>query len=161
MQFEHIIQINSFELGAPPLLSREQVWRGIALRVYDPAHFIIGLEGHAVRHHERREDGSEVIERTLHFGPFEVEDRAILVPMEQIRIDVAATDRWPACSAQVRIEEPEAGFLFLRFIYEWDDEDPSERALSDDERAIREQAYLAMDMDTVIRIRQLAEDSMH
>ena len=161
MQFEHIIQINSFELGAPPLLSREQVWRGIALRIYDPANFIIGLEGHAVRHHERREDGSEVIERTLYFGSFEVNDRATLIPMEQIRIDVAATDHWPACSARIGIEEPEDGFLFLRFIYEWDDEDPSEKALTDKERGIREQAYLAMDMDTVIRVRQLAEDSMH
>lgn len=161
MQFEHIIQINSLEFGAPPLLSREQVWRGIALRIYDPGHFIIGLEGHAVRQHERLEDGSEVIERTLYFGPFEVNDRATLKPMEQVRVDVAATDRWPACSAITRIEEPEAGFLFLRFTYEWDDGNPNEQTLTDDERGMREQAYLAADMDTVSRIRELADDGMH
>lgn len=161
MPFEHIIQINSFELSAPPLLTREQVWRGIALRVYDPVHFIMGLEGHAIRSHQRFDDGSEAIERTLYFGPFEVQDRAILTPMEQIRIEVAGTDRWPACSAITRIEEPEDGFLFLRFTYEWDEQNPSEKALSAEERGMREQAYQAMDMDAVSRIRELADTDMH
>ncbi len=161
MRFEHIIQINSFELGSPPLLSREQVWRGIALRIYDPAHFIIGLEGHSVRQHERLENGIEVIERTLHFGAFEVHDKATLTPMEEIKVEVIGTDRWPACSARTCIEEPEASSLFLRFIYEWDDSDPSEQLLTAEERGIREQAYQALDMDTVTRIRELAHNSPH
>ncbi|GAA5236655.1 DUF1857 family protein [Verticiella sediminum] len=160
MRFEHIIQINSHEIGAPAVLSREQVWRGIALRAYDPAHFIIGLEGHAVRHHERRDDGTEVIERTLHFGVFEVDDKVTLTPMEQIHVEVAATDKWPACTATARIEEPEPSSLFLRFVYEWNDADPAEQALSDDERRMREQALVGLDMDTVSRIRELADSGM-
>src|SRR5690606_18460558 len=109
MRFAHIIQINSQEFGAPPLLSREQAWRGIALRAYDPALFGTGLGGHAVRRHERHSDDSEVIDRTLHFGAFEVDDRVTLTPMQEVHVEVAGTERWPACSATTRIEEPEPG----------------------------------------------------
>lgn len=156
MRFEHIIQINAPHDPSLPLLSREQVWRGLALRVYDPAHFVIGLEGCAIRAHHHDDMGREHLARTLYFGSFEVEDSATLEPLLQTRIDVAATDRWPACTAIARIEEPEPDALFVRFSYAWNDADAAEQILSDDERKMRQQAYQAMDMDTVARIRELA-----
>ncbi len=156
MRFEHIIQINAPQDLTLPLLSREQVWRGLALRIYDPAHFIVGLEGCAIREHHHDDQGREYLARTLHFGSFEVHDAATLEPLQQTRIDVEATDRWPACTAIARIEEPEADSIFVRFSYEWNDADAAEQVLSDDERMLRQQAYQAMDMDTVARIRELA-----
>ena len=159
MRFEHLIQINDLHEPGLDVLTREQVWRGLALRAYDPAHFILGLQGCAIRHHSREGD-HEVIERTLHFGSFEVNDRVTLENLEQTRVDVAATDKWPRCSATARIEEPEPLSLFIRFVYEWNDADSAERALDDAERRVREQACLAADMDTVQRIRELARQPL-
>lgn len=160
MRFEHIIQINAPHDPSLPLLSREQVWRGLALRAYDPAHFIVGLEGCAIRDHVREDSGREHLSRTLHFGSFEVEDVVTLDPLEQTRVEVSATDKWPHCTATARIEEPEPLSIFVRFTYEWSDASAAEQALSDDERALRQQACQAMDMDTIARIRELASGGM-
>ncbi len=155
MQFEHLVQINAFDQPDLPWLTRAQVWRGLALRAYDPTHFILGLEACSIRYHERLDD-CEILERTLHFGSFEVDDRVTLHPQEQTRIDVPPTELWPRSSATARIEEPEPNALFIRFVYEWDDSSPSEQALDADSRTAREQAYMAADLDTVQRIRELA-----
>jgi len=159
MRFEHLVQIN--DLTAPGLerLSREQVWRGLALRAYDPAYFILGLEGCSIRNHERR-DNEEVLERTLHFGSFEVEDRVTLLHEQQTRVEVQATDKWPHCTATFSIEEPEPQSLFIRFVYEWDDSKLAEHQLDDDSRLAREQACHAADIDTVQRIRELAQQPL-
>lgn len=160
MRFEHLIQINAPADRSLPVLARAHVWRGLALRAYDPAHFIMGLEGCAIRDHRREDDGREHLTRTLHFGSFEVEDTVTLEPELQTRVAVEASANWPRCTATARIEEPEPQSLFIRFTYEWDDADAAEIALTDDERRLREQACLAMDMDTVARIRELASGGM-
>lgn len=159
MRFEHLVQINAFDQPQLPWLTREQVWRGLALKAYDPTHFIIGLEACSIRYHERLNE-CEILERTLHFGSFEVQDRVTLHPMQQTRIDVPQTELWPRSSAIARIEEPEPSSLFVRFVYEWDEFSPSEQALDEDSRKAREQAYLAADLDTVQRIRELAEQPL-
>jgi hypothetical protein len=59
----------------------------------------------------------------------------------------------------ITIEEPAPQLLFLRFVYELQEE-----ASADDidrvARALREQAYEKSDLDTVVRIRQLAEQGV-
>lgn len=159
MRFEHIVQVNALDQPDLPWLTREQVWRGLALRAYDPAHFILGLEGCAIRAHERH-DTHEVLQRTLHFGSFEVQDTVTLHPLEQTRIEVQASEHWPRSSAIARIEEPEPGSLFIRFLYELDDTAPTEQGLPDPMLRAREQAYKAADMDTVKRIRELANQPL-
>lgn len=155
MRFEHLIQINALDGSGPELLTREQLWRGLALRAYDPTHFIMGLEACSMRNHSR-EESREILERTLHFGSFEVHDTVTLEHRVQTRVDVAASDNWARSTAIYRIEEPEPLALFLRFTYEWDDDHPAEQALDDASRHAREHAYKAADMDTVQKIREIA-----
>jgi len=98
-----------------------------------------------------------VLKRVLDdFGPFQVHDEVTLTPMRQVKVLATATELWPRSEATVRIEEPEPDVLFLRFIYELDlQEGHSE--LDETVVALRKQAYIAADMDTVQRIRELAE----
>lgn len=160
MRFEHLIQINAPEAYQLPTLTRAQVWRGLALRAYDPADFILGLEGCSITNHTR--DGDvEILERTLYFGTFEVHDHVIVdSARHSVRVDVAATDKWPACTAITNIEEPEPLSLFVRFAYEWNDNDAAEQALDDTARELRQQACMSVDMDTVARIREMSSQSL-
>lgn len=156
MRFEHLIQINDLGTLQLPALTRAQVWRGLALRAFDPADFVLGLEGCSITRHTRNGE-IETLERTLYFGTFEVNDRVVVDnAAHSVRVDVAATDKWPACIAITNIEEPEPLSLFVRFTYEWDDDDAIEQALDDTARRLREQACMSVDMDTVTRIRELS-----
>lgn len=159
MKYEHIVQINSAQQPELALLTREQVWRGLALRAYDPMHFNPHLEACSIREHQHH-DTHEVLMRTLYFGNFEVEDVVTLHPLQETRIEVAATSRWPRSTAIARIEEPEPGSLFIRFIYEMDDDDPNEQQLPEALVNARQNAYRAADLDTVRRIRELASQPM-
>jgi hypothetical protein len=155
MRFEHLVQINDPLMPLLESLSREQLWRGLVLRAEDPVQFILGLEGAEIR--SRREDaGVTELERTLDFGSFRVEDRVRLLPGERSEIHTAAGPTWPASRMSIAIEEPQPELLFLRFVYE------SGEAIGSDEfdriaSALREQAYESADLDTVVRIRALAE----
>jgi len=160
MHFEHLIQINAPYDSPLPLLSRAQVWRGLALRAYDPASFVMGMEGCSIRNHVR--DGAiEVLDRTLYFGAFEVQDRVIVdTDRHLIRVEVQSTENWPRCTATTNIEEPEPDSLFIRFAYEWDDADAPEQGLDDTARELRSQACMAVDMDTVARIREMSTQEL-
>ena len=57
----------------------------------------------------------------------------------------------------IEIEEPQPELLFLRFLYE-SDETSSEGDLDDVTTELRKQAYARADLDTVARIRSLAEE---
>ncbi len=162
MRFEHLVQINDPLLPLLDELSREQVWRGLVLRAEQPLQFILGLEGFAVR--AREEQRARVtLARTLDFGSFCVRDRVHLTPMQETQIQTEAGASWPASRLTIRIEEPGPEQLYLRFIYEFDDDAgdaPGARALDElsaQTLELRRQAYRASDLDTVKRIRDLAE----
>lgn len=155
MRFEHLIQLNDPLVPLLDMLTREQVWRGLVLRAHQPLLFVMGLEDCTIT--ARSQEGDiERISRTLNFGSFQVHDHVTLTPGLQIEIQVEPSDRWPSSRATVRIEEPNPEELFLRFIYEWDDQTAEETALDETARQIRQQAYVAADMDTVQRIGELA-----
>jgi hypothetical protein len=158
MRFEHLIQLNDPLMPLLDVLSREQVWRGLVLRAHDPVFFVMGLERCTI-HTKSVDGGIETLTRTLDFGPFQVEDRVTLTHHQQVEVNVAATDKWPRSQAIVRIEEPQPDALFLRFIYEWDDQTEAESELDVQTREIRQQAYVAADLDTVQRIRELSNHS--
>jgi len=155
LRFEHLIQINDPLVPLLTPLTREQIWRGLFIRAHQPTEFVMGLES-CVIEDETVQAGQTVLKRVLDFGPFQVRDEVTLTPMRQVTILAAATEMWPRSEATVRIEEPEPGVLFLRFIYELDlQEGHSE--LDETVVGLRKQAYIAADMDTVQRIRELAE----
>jgi len=143
-------------------LSRQQLWRGLVLRAEQPLQFMLGLEGFAVR--ARTEERSRVtLARTLDFGSFCVRDRVYLTPMRETQIQTEAGATWPASRLTIRIEEPEPDQLYLRFVYEFDDQVGAAAGagasdqLSAQTLELRRQAYRASDLDTVKRIRDLAE----
>jgi hypothetical protein len=155
MRYEHLIEINDplFPLIDP--LSRDDLWEGLVLRAYAPQQFIQGLEDAKVKELSC-DDSTTVLARTLDYGMFRVDDRVTLHKMESLITDVAAGAGMAKSRLTITIEEPARDLLYLRFLYEFD-EDEADGELDRLTVAIREQAYYASDMDTVARIRELAE----
>ena len=151
--FEHLVEINEPRLPGAQL-DRAQLWGGLVLRAEQPRLFIEGLE--AARITDRREVGGCIeLDRELDFGNFRVRDTVLLTAPSESLTRVAAGETWPASTLSVRIEEPEPGRYFLRFTYEADEAGTA--APDDLARRLRQQAYQASDLDTVRRIRALAE----
>lgn len=160
LTFEHLVQINDPLMPLIAPLTRDDIWRGLYLRALAPTQFVMGLESCVIEKHEEI-GGHAFLSRVLDFGPFQVHDQVTLIPQETVRVLAPATSMWPRSEATVTIEEPEEGALFLRFRYELDLSEDSED-MDETTVAIRKQAYVAADMDTVQRIRELtAQRKLH
>lgn len=151
MKFEHLIQINDPANPLVEVLSREQLWHGLLHRVENPLPFLPGLESCTIV--ERNADGSVL--RELDFGPAVVRDRVTLSEMQWVRFDILPGEHHAGGSLTIGVEEPEPGFLFLRFTY------VTSFAASphSEERAYIEyvkSAYQQSDIDCVRVIRTLA-----
>lgn len=156
MRFEHLVEINDPLMPLLTELTREQLWRGLVLRAEEPARFIVGLERATIDARAQSGDVSE-LERTLDYGSFTVRDRVRLVPQQRSEIHTPAGASWPASRLTITIEEPTPDALFLRFVYESDSEVVGEGGLDAMTVALRQQAYEGADLDTVVRIRALAD----
>lgn len=146
MNFEHLVEINDLNNPLVEPLSRNQLWQGLVLRAENPELSVMGLD--ACIMHER---GEGYLRRELRFGSLRVHDEVFLEHQQEIRYEVMASEHFPASSLSMRIEEPCAGSLFLRFTY-------SSSKPQEDEM-VREhvkQAYIEADNDTVAVIRKLA-----
>jgi len=156
MRFEHLVQINDPLMPLLTELTRDQLWRGLVLRAEDPTQFIGGLDRATIE--ARRELGGVIeLERTLDYGSFQVRDRVRLFPQQRSEIHTEAGVTWPASRMTITIEEPAPDALFLRFVYEAASEVVGEGGLDEVTVALRQQAYEGADLDTVVRIRALAE----
>ncbi len=157
MKFEHLVQINDTGLTTLQPLSRAQLWEGLVARAYHPTDFVIGLEScEIIREVTLLE--TTTLHRTLDFGAFKMQDTLMLLALQRTTIAVDATPMFSASSMSIAIEEPAPGNLFLRFTYEWEENDAS-TALDLTTLEIRKQAYKNADLDTVQRIREMAHDS--
>lgn len=158
MRYEHLVEINDplFPLLSP--LTREQIWAGLVLRAYAPQEFIYGLDGVVVD--ELASDGAvRVLGRTLDYGSFTVKDIVRLYDQQAVSTDVEAGAEWPRSRLVISIEEPATDRLYLRFLYEWEDVS-ADGELANMTLTIRQQAYHASDLDTVARLRDLAEERL-
>ena len=158
MHFEHLVQINDPLMPLLESLTRNQLWQGLVLRAEAPTQFVLGLEGATIHSHEIHDDVHELT-RTLDFGSFRVEDQVRLLRDQGSEIRTKAGPTWPASRLTITIEEPEPELLFLRFVYE-SDESAGEAELDPVIVRLREQAYESADLDTVVRIRALAEQGV-
>lgn len=154
MRFEHLVQINDPLQPLLDELTREQLWRGLVLRAEQPTRFVYGLAGFAIRARESA-PGGERLHRTLDFGPFAVRDAVRLEPMRRTVTETEGGPTWPASRFTISIEEPQPAALYLRFVYEFDEDDSADPDPRVD--ALRRQAYRSADLDTVAHIRRLAE----
>jgi hypothetical protein len=156
MRFEHLVEINDPLMPLIGEVSRAQLWRGLVLRAEDPVQFVLGLERATIT--GREESGAVTsLARTLDFGSFQVHDRVRLFAPSHSEIITAAGASWPASRMTITIEEPQPRALYLRFVYEIGGESGDGRGLDEIARALREQAYTSADLDTVVRVRELAE----
>jgi hypothetical protein len=152
MNFEHLIAIN--DPGNPLLvsLSRQQVWAGLLHRVENPLPFLPGLESCSIL-----ERAADSLLRELNFGAATIRDRVTLLAGEWVRFDIAPSEQHAGGSLTIRIEEPEAGHLFLRFTYGT----TFAASASEEDRAYAEyikSAYQQSDIDCVRIIRTLAAE---
>ncbi|WP_085317896.1 AtaL-like protein [Derxia lacustris] len=155
MRYEHLIQINdpTNPLIAP--LTRAQLWAGLVRRAEFPVEFALGLESAEVGERQPHgADGGWRLSRTLDFGPFAVRDVVVAEPENRLRIEALASAAFGRSQLTMTIEAPAEDALFLRCVYE------TEAAAGQPEPEsmlveLREQAYLAADLDMVKRIREL------
>lgn len=151
MKFEHLVEVNDLADPNATPLTREELWFGLLCRAEDARPFLPGLE--ACRIVERSE--SELV-RDLHFGQAVVRDRVRFRELEWISFESEATAEHAGGSLTISIEEPQAGALFLRFVYRTSlpDAPGSEDARYAD---IVRSAYHQSDLDTLKVIRMIAE----
>jgi hypothetical protein len=148
MQFEHLIAIT--DPGNPLVvpLTREQIWSGLLQRVENPLPFLPGLESCAIL-----ERTSEGLLRELDFGPATLRDHVTMVEAQWVRFDIVPSTTSAGGSLTINIEEPQPGFLFLRFAYRTAlASDPEERAYVEYIKS----AYHQSDVDCVRIVRTLA-----
>lgn len=150
MNFEHLIQINDPENPLIEPLDRQQLWQGLLHRVENPIPFLPGLEAFSIL--ERQPDA---LLRELDFGPAVIQDRVTLVDRHSVRFDIVPSEVHAGGGLTIAIEEPEPGFLFLRFTYETT---LASNPNSEDRAYIEyvKSAYHQSDIDCVRLIRTLA-----
>ena len=151
LHFEHLVQINDVLDPRVTPLTRDQLWRGLVLRAEFPRTFVPWLDECEI------ERAGEDLLRRLRFGAQVVHDRVRFDPKSQVSFETLDPDAERAFRMNMRIEEPAPGALFVRFTY--DARSPEHSADDPHAGAIKE-AYRLADIDTVFRIRQLADSGV-
>jgi hypothetical protein len=149
LRFEHLIQINDPADPGLPLMSRETLWQGLVYRARYPAHFNPAL-------HSTLEPVSDIsFVRVLSAGDMHLRDQVTLVPETEIRTLIDGDSQPIHAESITRIEEPQPGFLFVRFIY-CRDSISDQGGLDADE--FLKSAYLQNDREAIAMLRQMIAD---
>ncbi len=154
MNFEHLIAIN--DPGNPLLmpLSRDQLWAGLQHRVENPLPFLPGLEACTLL-----EQGSDYLLRELDFGAARIRDRVTMQAGKWVCFEIEAGETHAGGCLTITIEEPEPGYLFLRFAYVTSF---AATASAEDQAYVEyiKSAYQQSDLDCVRIIRTLAAEGL-
>ncbi|MET3130391.1 hypothetical protein AAKU55_000644 [Oxalobacteraceae bacterium GrIS 1.11] len=151
MKFEHLIEINDPLNPLIEPISQEQLWRGLVLRAESPKLFVPHLDDCQI---EQRDEAG--FRRRLRYGELVIEDRVRLLPLHQVRYEVAAQKDISPSSLVMTIEMPSPDTLWVRFQYDdgHDAATDAANAMYDD---FRRSAYQESDIDTIRILRELAE----
>ncbi len=156
MRFEHLIEINSPASNlqmVTPTLTRSQLWRGLMARALTPQRFPMGPESC-----EWQETEPGVYRRKQVFGPHQLVDEVVATPETELVFTPEAHGDTAPIRLTMRIEEPQAGQMVLRFVYEALAAQTAEEAYYND---YRHNAWLHNDRDMVRTLRQwLLEDGL-
>ncbi|GAA5785948.1 SRPBCC family protein [Chitiniphilus shinanonensis] len=154
MHFEHLLQINDDSNPMTVVLSAEQLWRGLVHRAQAPQDFMEQVDHVALLH---REDN--YLEREMRMGNLSVIDHITFTPGQQVHYDTQPGDTHGGGSLTMTIEQPGPGALFLRVVYETPLPDTPSGNDTDDSYYVDyvKEAYRQSDIDTVRRIRELAQ----
>ena len=147
LEFEHIVQVNDCGDSSLSVLTRSQLWQGLVLRARSPDKFVPGLQCVA----EKISDNEFM--RTIKAGQSSFRERVILYPDEKICTRTVAGPTQISAESVTRIEEPEAGALFVRFSYKRDLDSHNQQVnIGEHLKA----AYVQVDRDAIALIRMLA-----
>lgn len=141
---EHIIRI------ADKDISRRALFRGLEASARHPERYTEHMDGARILS-ESKIDGGLMLRREIDFGSFALRDCVLLREPDSVLTLVEAGRTWPASSLLMKIEEPEPGSLFVRFLYEEEegkDGSGENPALS----SLRKKAYEAKDRYLIERI---------
>ncbi len=151
LEFEHLVQVNDLQNDRLPDITRHQLWEGLVLRARNPDKF-----NHALECRSEQIDEHEFL-RTIDVGTESFRERVKLYPQEEICTHTVGSATPSNAESITRIEEPEAGYLFVRFIYRRDLDIDGDRV---DVGEHLKSAYVQVDRDAVALIRLLAESDL-
>lgn len=147
LEFEHIVQVNDLADSSLTVLTRSQLWQGLVMRARYPEKFNPGLACQS----ERVEDN--VFIRTIKVADSNFCERVILTPEIRINTRSVSSTQQIQTESIACIEEPEDGYLFVRFKYRRELEDRDDRV---DVGEHLKAAYVQVDRDAIAMIRVLA-----
>lgn len=147
MQFEHHIDINTFDDGQPKLaLTREQVWHGLWLRVWCPDRMPNGPSSCECVAMATSTNEAQQWSRTLQFGALVFKDSVLVRAPSQVQFLPEAHDETAPIGLTITLSEPAAGQPRLSFRYEALSPLSAEEALYS---AYRQSAWRHADHDMV------------
>lgn len=150
---EHIIRASVPEL--PFRLTRAELAAGIAEFARCPDRFIEEASGSRITRPEApgAEPGSVVFGREIRFGGLAFEETVELLEDGSCRTHIDADAGRSASDFLMRIEEPEDGVFFVRFVYHEDREPPVRESAQERQIAeLRRLAYESKDRSVLERI---------
>lgn len=151
LEFEHLVQVNDLTDQRLTPITRAQLWQGLLLRARNPDKFNPGLSCQS----EELRDNQFV--RIIEAGDTTFCEKVTLHPEQKIHTATLSELDQPQAESSTIIEEPEAGYLFVRFRYR--------RELAEDTDSVNvgehlKSAYVQLDRDAVALIRMLAESEL-
>lgn len=149
---EHIIRASVPEL--PIELTREDLVAGIANFARHPDCYINEADSSRLTSPEVREEtGCIVFGREICFGKLRFEETVRLFADGTYVAHIEADGVRPASDFTMKIEEPEDGVFFVRFVYDEDCE-PTKKESVQEQRigALRRMAYESKDRDVLSKI---------
>lgn len=149
MRFEHLIEINSPNAvvrGMTPPFTRDKLWRGLMARVQTPQRFPNGPESC-----DCSEPEPGRYQRVQHFGQHVLHDEVRATPGLRLVFTPQPHGEIAPIRLTITIEEPQAGQMVLRFVYEALAEQSAEEAYYND---FRHNAWLLHDRDMVRTLRE-------
>ena len=151
LEFEHIVQVNDLSNNSIVALTRAQLWKGLVLRARSPEKFNHSLQCRS------DELADNEFKRTIEAGNTRFCERVVLFPEDRICTRTVQELNQFNAQSTTSIEEPEKGYLFVRFSYkrELDDND----SLVDVAEHLKA-AYVQIDRDAIAMIRMLAESDL-
>ncbi len=130
---EHIIRVSH---GPQDDLSMDELWSAFLTYAEKPQMFVEHLTDSKIISRTETEKGFK-LKRHLFFDKMQIADTVDVISAEHTLVTlVEAGKDFPASSFLIRLEEPETGNLFVRFIYE--EEKRNENPMFSE---IRKQAY--------------------
>ncbi|WP_410497922.1 SRPBCC family protein [Chitinibacter sp. S2-10] len=151
MKFEHLVQINDLLHPTAVPLTRNQLWQGLVYRAEAPMAFVEHIDEAEIL--LRHESG---IHRRVLMGKLEVIDHIHYEHEVSVHYDTQPSELHLGGQMWMYIEEPQAGALFVRFIYETPHPEDSDPEL-DKYLSYLRSAWQEADIDTVREIRHLAD----